>query len=903
MISSLSDTIDFLVEKIYNQYKDNPEKLSDIEIYTPTLRSAATIKESFLKLSASKAILLPKIISFSELTDYTLPSAISKFERDFILTELVQKKDDIPANKAYALAQSLGELLDEFYYHQIPLTDLDKIVPDEFAQHWQKSLEFLEIITTYWPQICHEAGVIDIADYQSRVLRGLIQKWTDNPPTHPIYAVGFTGGFKALNDFLKTISVMKNGHLILSNVIPTNLDDINELHPYFNVNKLCNINEIHPLSSAHTERLKFLLTALLPATNTSQWMTESFSTDVLKYTEMIECEDQNTESFIIACRLREVLEDENKTASLVTTDRNLARRVINQMRRWNIELNDSAGTPLIKSEAGIFLNLLGKYALSGQSFDFLALLKNPLFTDHKSFDEIRPLVNKAEKEARQNRKKIDFKLDTDLNPLRKLFSSPEKFQFSVFLNKHIETAINLATSSDKDGKQRLFGNQIGQQLWDVIDEVRKYCDKIPPLTGEDYLLFLQKVLNQNSFRVSYKTFNRIRILGPIESRLYRSDLMIIASCVEGNFPQNIEAGFWLSRPMRKDLGLPLPEEKIGILANDFIHLMMANEVIITWSNKIDNSPTILSRWIQKIMALAEVQNIPIKKTNDELYFQFFKMDTLSPSSRPIAYVKGVDTPKQYSISDIKLLSTDPYGFYAKKILRLEKIPPMDEDIGAKEFGNAIHNTLKKYFETYSYDNNVDVIVELGKNELLKQGFNENNIFFWEEKLKKIAEFVIKTQSQIQTKPIFLEASETMPIQLENEQIFILGRSDRIDCLGKDITIIDYKTGNAPTKSSVNNLIENQLSIEGLIWLHNHPDTQIKDLQYWQLKGGNDNNKVISVISDELLNKASDFLYYILSYFNQELNCFPAWPDSKKIKNAYTDYKLLERISEWSDCDE
>ena len=61
---------------------------------------------------------------------------------------------------------------------------------------------------------------------------------------------------------------------------------------------------------------------------------------------------------------------------------------------------------------------------------------------------------------------------------------------------------------------------------------------------------------------------------------------------------------WLSRPMRRELGLDLPERRIGLSAHDFAQLLGAREVILSHAAKIGGTPTVPSRFIQRLAAVA-----------------------------------------------------------------------------------------------------------------------------------------------------------------------------------------------------------------------------------------------------------------------------------------------------------
>src|SRR5262249_62288587 len=66
-------------------------------------------------------------------------------------------------------------------------------------------------------------------------------------------------------------------------------------------------------------------------------------------------------------------------AALVPPDRALARRVAAELRRWSIEIDDSAGLPLNRTPPGVFLRLVLDLAISQLApVPLLAALKHPL---------------------------------------------------------------------------------------------------------------------------------------------------------------------------------------------------------------------------------------------------------------------------------------------------------------------------------------------------------------------------------------------------------------------------------------------------------------------------------------------------------------------------------------------
>ena len=101
--------------------------------------------------------------------------------------------------------------------------------------------------------------------------------------------------------------------------------------------------------------------------------------DALAGVNRYECASPQDEAVTAALLLRRKLETPGATAALVTPDRELARRVAAEMRRWGIDIDDLAGLPLNRTPPGTFLRLVLDLAESALApVPLLAALKHPL---------------------------------------------------------------------------------------------------------------------------------------------------------------------------------------------------------------------------------------------------------------------------------------------------------------------------------------------------------------------------------------------------------------------------------------------------------------------------------------------------------------------------------------------
>ena len=81
---------------------------------------------------------------------------------------------------------------------------------------------------------------------------------------------------------------------------------------------------------------------------------------------------------------------------------------------------------------------------------------------------------------------------------------------------------------------------------------------------------------------------RVHIYGPLEARLQSADLLMLGGLNEATWPPETRSDPWLSRPMRRDLGLDPPERRIGLSAHDFAQSLGAPEIVLTRAAKLAN---------------------------------------------------------------------------------------------------------------------------------------------------------------------------------------------------------------------------------------------------------------------------------------------------------------------------
>ena len=208
-------------------------------------------------------------------------------------------------------------------------------------------------------------------------------------------------------------------------------------------------------------------------------------------------------------------------------------------------------------------------------------------------------LHKAEPRTRLNAEDLD-RIQALIDALQKALApieslAPSKpYDFAELAHRHREIMIEL--SRDEQGIPLAFEEREGLALASAFDDLLRggtTSGLMVPLP--DYADVFQTAFSDRAVRRRDKPGARLQIYGPLESRLMQADRIIVGGLIEGVWPPAPRIDPWLSRPMRHELGLDLPERRIGLSAHDFAQLLGGDEVILTHSAKAGGAPAVASR--------------------------------------------------------------------------------------------------------------------------------------------------------------------------------------------------------------------------------------------------------------------------------------------------------------------
>ena len=710
--------------------------------------------------------------------------------------------------------------------------------------------------------------------------------------------------------------------------------------------------------------------ALRPAGATDRWGVRlrdpAFIADLesgLSGLTVIEAANAEEEALAIAVALREILERPQARAALVTPDRALGRRVAAALDRWSIQVDDTGGDPLAETTAGRFARLATDVSLGGLApVNLLALLKHRLFRlDREAGVQARAVTALERAILRGPRPRaggaglahalavfrdelarfrrgetcelhpsdprttladadlaaaadLVFALSRALAPFEQLDpATPCSFRAMAASHREIVAAL----SSGETGDAAALAGPDGLVLASALADITEQSADLTILPADYAELFLTAI-SDRVVRRPDATGSRIFIYGPLEARLTNMDRVVLGGLAEGVWPPDTRSDPWLSRPMRHQLGLDLPERRIGLSAHDFAQLLGAPEVFLTRSAKLSGAPMVASRFLQRLSAVAGPPRWQDVVAGGERYLQLAraldKSARVSPIRRPEPRPPRAARPSALSVTDIEHWLRDPYTIYAKHILKLNRLDVVDTPPGAADRGSAIHAAVGEFTQAYAAALPSDPLADLlriGRAHFAPLDDYPEARAFWWPRFERIARWLSawERERRPDLSEIHAEIRGEIDIALATRRFRLSARADRIERRADGgYAILDFKTGEVPSDKQVRIGIAPQLTLEAAILRGGGfrgfaAGARLAELLYVQLKGGDPAGKAKPIEFDDIaLDDAADHalarLKGLLMRFENEATPYramvlPMW------RNRYGTYDDLARVKEWS----
>ncbi len=995
-----------------------PFALADLTLYLPTRRAARAIRERFLA-HLGRPLLLPRIRTLGDIDEDELglldtaaadiPPAVPAMERQLVLTELVlawsgavarsnagfpDEELVVPASPADAarLAAALGALIDQVGVEPAAWRGLLDAAPSDLADYWKITLEFLRIATEFWPARLAECGLIDPGQRRDMIIRAEATRLMRDGSPSPVIAAGSTGSVPATAELLKAIAHLPNGAVVLPG-LDQDLDaeaweaiDVSERepagagHPQFGLKVLLAslglwrdaVASLSEPSIAAQSRARFASEAMRPASTTEHWsgaaaLPLAAKREAVARIGIVEAANEREEALAVAVLLREAAESKDAVAALVTPDRGLARRVAVELRRWGVDVDDSAGRPLGRTAPGIFARLVAEAALGGAEAELLlALLKHPLAAfgldptaargAARSLERaglrgprLRPglaalrraiSLRHAAKLGAEAEEGVDVtyaartlsrtawdsaedlasRVEKALAPLEALIAADGSVPLETLVELHLESIH--AVAGDAKGRTALFADEAGEALAGIFEELQASAAAGPSIAPREYPALFAALIERIAVRRRGGVDPRIHIWGALEARLQSVDKVVLGGLNEGTWPAQTRLDPLLSRPMRAALDLEPPERRIGLAAHDFAQALGTPEVWLTRADREDGAPKVASRWLQRVTAHAGTELAgEMRKRGARVLAWARTLDApnaFDPPTRPRPSPPVALRPKQLSVTRIETLIRDPYAIYAREVLRLRPFEPLGKLPDAAERGTLVHNILEELVRDLPrgpFDGEaLKHLLAIGHEAFEKYSDFPEVFALWWPRFEKIARWFIRAESE--WTDIDERRVERVGEIAVTPEFKLTARADRLDVLaGGGLGIIDYKTGSPPSFKEVRSLSP-QLPLEGLIaragGFEGIAPAEPVRIVYYRLNGRGEGGEQKDLTSSkrgnaseltETLEVTERRLAALVAYFASPAAEYLSNKIPKPRRTYVGDYDHLARISEWVATDQ
>ena len=874
---------------------------------------------------------------------------------------------------ADALASFLDAMELEELGHADRLDKVAALVEGDLARHWLISAEFLRIVLEAWPERLAELGLIDPAARRVKLLRLLAEQWRARPPQGPLIAAGSTGTAPANADLLAVIATRPMGAVVLPGLDLELADaawaEAGEQHPQGAMKRLLERSGVGraqvrrwPASGPAVEarwRRRLINEALRPAEATADWIgviedlkkeagagADPFA-EGLQGLSLVAADGEEEAAVMAALLLRETLEIPGKTCALITPDQALARRVSARLSRWGVEADSSAGAPLANAPVGVLAALVVRAVVDPHDpVLILALLKHTLVRlgrPIEALDEARRALERhglrgprgaasdwvqlrlmdAGRPRGDGRPPPPGRLQeiADASALlaalrQALAAAAEAYTGGTATPAEAARGLAMALealAADASGDPGLlWAGPDGEAAAGLLSGLIEESQGLPEVSASGFERLMERLLQRETVRTLRPGHPRLKILGGIESRLVSADRLVLAGLEEGVWPQGAPVDPFLSRPMRKALGLPPPERRIGLAAHDFAQAACSREVVLLHTARRDGSPTVESRWLWRLKTLAKGagRTLPGRPELTAWAAALDEPDPFAPAPRPRPRPPVAARPTELPVTGIELWLRDPYAVYARYVLRLRPLERPNEPVEARARGTAVHAALQRFAELHEVEvpDDAAAILEGLMVRALEEAGMPAPAMARERALAGQAALWLAAFER-RRRPgarLLVEQKGEIAVEAEGFRLLLTARADRLELRTGQVDILDFKTGQAPTRKQMETGFSPQLTLTAAIieagGFKDAGRVGPGELVYVRVTGGRKpGEELVRAAAGESLGlgqTALEGLKRRIARFASPDTAYISWAAPQFMLSRGGDYDHLARVWEW-----
>lgn len=355
----------------------------------------------------------------------------------------------------------------------------------------------------------------------------------------------------------------------------------------------------------------------------------------------------------------------------------------------------------------------------------------------------------------------------------------------------------------------------------VVQQLLQLADNNPALQSLRTLrLFFNRMVGQENLTFYGEPLQGLQVMGMLETRALDFKNVILLSANEDQLPESKGQSSFIPYDLRREFKLPTYRERDGVYAYHFYRLLQRTEnLFVVYNTEADAlGGGEKSRFVSQIME--EMPKVNPKVTIRERIVRLpvvkeeMKLGMVLKTPEVIAGIDALMT-RGLSPSALNKYVNCPLDFYYTYVAGIRESDEVEETIEASTLGDFVHQVLEDFYtpkvQHLVTSDEVKAMLKAAPartEEVFLSRFNRKEISYGKNLLTlrvaiRFVETFLKGElAQLQSleesgQPlsiIALEKELTRNIQVGDRNIRLSGKADRIDRVGRQLRIIDYKTG-------------------------------------------------------------------------------------------------------------
>ena len=349
---------------------------------------------------------------------------------------------------------------------------------------------------------------------------------------------------------------------------------------------------------------------------------------------------------------------------------------------------------------------------------------------------------------------------------------------------------------------------------------------IKEMSTYKYVLF--ELIKQAKVPFSGEPIADLQVMSMLETRCLDFKHICLLSVNEGTIPSSKSSQSLIPFDAAQEFGLPVYMDQDSIMSYHFFRLMQRAEkidiVYVLPSGSGVGGGGEPSRFIRQIMHELVPINNRIKISTEYVSFPSVgagdekREDVIIKSSEWPVQLRNYVEKNGLSVSSINRMVQCELKFYYTDILKLRALRDKEEIAGADTHGNVLHAVLEKIhkkeeWKVFSKMTLPEIQAQLAAildetliHDFPKFDFNEGyNLLIKAVVLEQLTHYFKQVEKRVEVSEILNENAEfDLETILEREisdspwKIKLKGRIDKLERVGNDLFLIDYKSGKVET---------------------------------------------------------------------------------------------------------